>query len=161
MFHRRAFAQGGPAAFRSDLGSPFLLELLVRADRQTPPVPQLCVRALGAYQTRITGTRRTLDGPPWDHRHRHATRTGDHRLPKVQTKVVFGEEGPALGPGASHDVHALRRPLGHSRTRHGAQVDVQRQQAWTFLQRLSQLLHHLRLGLVGRTHHDLPGDGAV
>ena len=64
MCHRRAFAQGGPAAFRSDLGSQFLLERLVRADMQAPPVPKLCVRARCAYQTRITSTRRKLDGPP-------------------------------------------------------------------------------------------------
>jgi hypothetical protein len=48
MFHRRAFAQGGPAAFCADLGSQFLLELLVLADMQAPPVPKLCVRALWA-----------------------------------------------------------------------------------------------------------------
>jgi hypothetical protein len=120
MFHHRAFAQGGPAAFGSDLGAQFLLELRVLADMQAPPVPKLGVGALWAYQTRIAGTRRKLHSPPWGHRHRHATRTGDHALHKVQTKGVFGEVIPALGLGASNDVHALRSPLGNPRTRHVA-----------------------------------------
>jgi len=48
MFHRRAFAQGGPAAFRSDRGLRFLLELLILAAMQAPPVPKRGVRALWA-----------------------------------------------------------------------------------------------------------------
>ena len=48
MFHCRAFTQRGPAAFRSDRGSQFLLELLALAAMQAPPVPKLGVRALWA-----------------------------------------------------------------------------------------------------------------
>jgi hypothetical protein len=143
-FHRRVFAQGGSAAFRAALGLPLLRERIVRAEMQTPPVPTLCVRARGAYQPRITGTRRTLDGHPGDHRPRHATRTGNQRRPKVQPPVMFGAEGPALGPGASHDVHTLHRPRGHSRTHPVAPVEVQLPQAWTFLQRLRQTHPHAR-----------------
>lgn len=50
-------------------------------------------------------------------------------MPNVYTKVVYGEEIPALEQGTSNDVHALHRPLGHPRTRHIAHVDVQLQQA--------------------------------
>lgn len=46
--HHRACAQGGPAACRADRGSQFLLEWLVLAAMQAPPVPKLGVRALWA-----------------------------------------------------------------------------------------------------------------
>jgi hypothetical protein len=99
MFHRRAFAQGGPAALRSELGSQFLLERLVLADMQASPVPKLGVGARCAYPTRITGTRRKLHSPPWGHRHRHAP--GQATIPCTQSrpKSVLAKRSPPWGQG--------------------------------------------------------------
>src|SRR5712691_2578506 len=83
MLHRRALAQRGPAALGPDLGPPLGLALLVLADVQAPAGPKPGFGALCAHRTRITGTRRTLCIPPWDHRHALALRTGDRPRQEV------------------------------------------------------------------------------
>src|SRR5262245_20314908 len=97
MFHRRPFAQRGPATLGLQLGPQLLLKLLILADRQRPPLPELRSRALRARRTRVTGTRRKLGGSAWEHRHGLAARTGDRRVCKVEAEVGLVKHGPPQG----------------------------------------------------------------
>src|SRR5262249_61621325 len=99
LFHRRPFAQGGPAALGLQLGTQLVLKLLILADRQRPPLPELSGGALRALGTRVTGTRPKLGGSAWDHRHGLAARTGDRPVCQVEAKVVLGATRAAAGPG--------------------------------------------------------------
>src|SRR5512132_4511871 len=117
MFHRRPFAQGGPAALGLKLGTQLLLKLLILADRQSPALPELGGGALRALETRVTGTGRKLGGSAWDHRHGLATRTGDCAVCKVEAGVVLGETRSSTGPGTGNNVHALLCPLHNPRAR--------------------------------------------
>src|SRR5215475_15594106 len=67
-FHRRAFAQGGPAAVGLHLGPQLLLELRVLADGQAPAWPEPGFGTLPTHRTRGTRAGRTLGVPPWAHR---------------------------------------------------------------------------------------------
>ena len=60
MLHRRPFAQGSPAALGPELGTQFVLERLILADRQGPALPGLGGGALCALGTHVTGTGRKL-----------------------------------------------------------------------------------------------------
>src|SRR5262249_13311999 len=112
MLHRGAFAPGGPTTLGLDLGASLLLKLLVRAEGQTPALPEPGCGTLRAHRARITGTGRKLGVLAWDHRHGLAVGTGDRAVLDVQSAVVLGTQRPALRPGAGNDGPALCGPLG-------------------------------------------------
>ena len=89
MLNSRPLAQRRPAAFGPELGAQFLLELLILADGQGPAMPDLGGGALRSLGTCITGTRRKLDGPAWDHRHGMVAWTGDRPMGEVEGEVVL------------------------------------------------------------------------
>src|SRR5262249_32441545 len=149
LLHRCACAQGGPTTLGLDLGAELLLELFVLADGQTPAVPEPGFGTPRAHRTGITGTGRKLGVLAWDQRHGLAVGRGDSAVLEVQSAVVLGQQRPALRPGAGHDVHTLRGPLGHPWARHIPQVDVQLAQARALLQLLRQQLYGLLFRLVG------------
>jgi hypothetical protein len=60
VFHRRPFAQGGPATLGLELGTQLLLERLVLADGQAPALPNPGFGALRTHRTRVTRTGRKL-----------------------------------------------------------------------------------------------------
>jgi hypothetical protein len=161
VLHRCPLAQRGPATLCLHLGSQRLLELFVLADAQASALPACGCGTLGAQGTRVTRRSRTLDMLAWDHGDGLATRTGHLHPRKVHSEIILGKTRPNLGPGAGDNVHTLRHPLGHPGAGHVPQVDIELQQAWSFLQRIGQQLHHCMLGLVRRADHSLPDDFAL
>src|SRR5262249_17875791 len=96
-----------------------------------------------------------------DHADPLPPRTGHLHPRKVQGEIILREKRTNLWPGASDNVHALRRPLGNPWAGHVSQVDIELQQAGGFFQLLSQQLYRLMLRLIRRADHHLPGDFAI
>jgi hypothetical protein len=150
----------GPSTLGPDLGPQLVLALLILTDDQTPPWPDPGCSAPRASWTRATGIGWKLGLPSWGHWHGLAVWTGARPVRAVQGKIVLGAAFATLRPGTGNDVHTLRGPLGHLRTRHGAQVDSQLQQPQSALQDSGRLRHGLRLRLVGRADAAILSDVA-
>jgi hypothetical protein len=124
-------------------------------------VPERGFGALGAPGPPVTRRRRKLGGLAWDHGHGVSTGTGPPQSCDVQGELLCGAKRTDLRPGASENVPALRRPLGHPRAAHVPRGDSELQQAWRLLQRLGQQLHRCMLWLVRRTDPHLAGDWTI
>src|SRR5215831_16408402 len=161
MFHRRAFAQGGPAAFGFHLGPQLLLELLVLADGQAPALPEPGFATLPTHRTRVTRAGRKLGVPPWDHRHGLAVGTSARAVLEVQRAGGLAEPRPAWRPGAGHAGDTRRRPLGQPWAGPGPQVQRQLPQALATLQCGGHPLHGLLFRLVGWADDHRAGHCAV
>ena len=161
VLHRRPFPERGPSTPCFHLGSQLLLEQLIRADEQASPLPARGFGTLGAQGTRVTHSSRKLGRLAGDHRDALATWTGYLHTRKVQGEILFREKRTNLWPGARDNVHALRLPLSNPWAGHVSQVDIELEQARSFLQLLGQQLYCLMLRLIGWTDHDLPDDFAI
>jgi hypothetical protein len=95
MLHHRPFAQGSSAALGPELGTPFVLERLILADRQGPAVPGLGSGALHALGTGITGTGRKWGGFAWAHRHALTAWTGHFRCTSGTLLSLSCERDPS------------------------------------------------------------------
>src|SRR5262249_32976561 len=111
--------------------------------------------------TGVTRRRRKLDRRAEAHGNALATRTRHLHRCKVPGEIILCEQWTNLWPGASDNVHALRRPVGHPWTGHVAQVDIELQQARGFLQLLGKQFYDCMLRLIGWTDYHLPDDFAI
>src|SRR6516165_41450 len=132
VLHRCPFPERGPSTLRLHLGSQLLLELFVLADAQASALPAHGFGTLGSQGTRVTRRRRELSMLAGDHGDALAPRTGHLHPRKVQGEIILREKRTNLWPGASDNVHALRRPSGNPWAGHVSQVDIELQQAGGF-----------------------------
>src|SRR5215475_5866275 len=161
VLHRCPFPERGPSTPRPHLGSQLLLARLILADAHASALSVGGCGALGSQGTRVTRRRRKLGRLAGDHGDTLAPRTGHLHTRKIQGEIILREQWPNWRPGASDNVHALRRPLRNPGAGHISQINIELQQARGFLQLLGQQFDRRMLWLIGRPHHHLSDDFAI